>query len=157
LTALSIIYPIPDKPNFPCKSWNTNRTLVIYFRLVSLPNWEITYPTINIIEYIYNTLYTFIKFTTKMKNQIVVLAGILVLMATATIAASNIVQPAKAAYGNDVIKPNAQTGTWGSQVSSAAQDGTGHGIADWRANGNKIPGPNGQDYNNGQGTPNFGH
>ena len=93
----------------------------------------------------------------KAKNQLVVLSGILVLLATATIASIYNVQTVEAAYGNDVIKPNAQTGTWGSQVSSAAQDGTGHGIADWRANGNKIPGPQGQDYNNGQGSPNFGH
>jgi hypothetical protein len=47
----------------------------------------------------------------KPKNQLVVLSGILVLLATATVAASNIVQPANAAYGKDVIKPNAQTGT----------------------------------------------
>jgi hypothetical protein len=92
----------------------------------------------------------------KTTNQIVVLSGILVILATATIAASNLVQPAKAAYGNDIIKPNAQTGTWGSQVSAAAQDdssaSTHQGLGDWRANGDKI---GGSAYNNGQGGPNF--
>ena len=95
----------------------------------------------------------------KAKNQLVLLSGILVILATATIAASNIVQPAKAAYGNDVIKPNAQTGTWGSQVSAAAQDGSGHGIADFRANGLKQDGHGGTYVgpgNNGQGNPNLG-
>ena len=57
-------------------------------------------------------------------------------------------QTANAAYGNEVIKPNAQCGktgscdggaaNWGGAVSSAAQDGSGHGIADFRANGNKL-------------------
>ena len=95
----------------------------------------------------------------KTKNQLVVLSGILVLLVTATIAASNIVPPDNAAYGNQVIKPNAQTGTWGSQVSAAAQDTSGasthQGLGDWRANGDKINGPNGENYNNGQGGPNF--
>jgi hypothetical protein len=93
----------------------------------------------------------------KAKNQLVVLSGILVLLTTATMAASYVAQPANAqtspgnsgsAYGNQVIKPNAQTGTWGSQVSSAAQDGSGHGIGDFRANGCKLGGGN-----NGQGSP----
>jgi hypothetical protein len=83
----------------------------------------------------------------QVKNQIVVISGILALLATATIASSNIVQPANAAYGNDVIAPNAQTGTWGSQVSSAAQDdgsaSTHQGLGDYRANGCKITEPRG--------------
>ena len=95
----------------------------------------------------------------KANNQLVVLSGILVLLATATIAANYSVQTAKAAYGNDIIKPNAQTGTWGSQVSAAAQDGSGHGIADYRANGDKYDPNTGANYvgpgNNGQGGPNF--
>ena len=53
----------------------------------------------------------------KAKNQLVVLSGILVLLATATIAASNIVQPANAdkpantpnAYGKEQIAGTAQT------------------------------------------------
>jgi len=87
-------------------------------------------------------------------------------MATATIVTSNVVQPAKAAYSKDVIAPNAQTGTWGSQVSSAPQEqnspgglSTHNGIADWRANGDKYNPSTGDDYigpgNNGKGGPNF--
>ena len=106
----------------------------------------------------------------KTTNQIVVLSGILVILATATIAASNLVQPAKAAYGNDIIKGGAQctsantcggaagnsgnTGNWGGDVSSAARDtssaSTHQGLGDWRANGDKVG-----DNNNGQGGPNF--
>jgi hypothetical protein len=97
-----------------------------------------------------------------MKDQLVVLSGIFVLLATATIAAHYNPQTANAAaYGKDVIKPNAQTGTWGSQVSAGAQDpNTAHnGLADYRANGDKYDPSTGQDYvgpgNNGQGGPNF--
>ena len=86
------------------------------------------------------TMYFLCIYNESEKSTSTILSGILVILATATIAASNIVQPAKAAYGNDVIKPNAQTGTWGSQVSAAAQDGSGHGIADFRANGLKQDG-----------------
>jgi hypothetical protein len=100
--------------------------------------------------------------TMKKTNQLVVLSGILVILATATIAASNIVQPAKAqSYGQDVIKPNAQSGTWGSQVSAGAQDpNTAHnGLGDYRANGDKYDPSTGQNYvgpgNNGKGGPNF--
>ena len=89
----------------------------------------------------------------KAKNQLVVLSGILVLLATATVAVTYNVQPANAAYGNDIIKPGAQSGTWGSQVSSAAQDTSGasthQGLGDWRANGDKVA------FNNGQGGPDF--
>ena len=97
----------------------------------------------------------------KTKNQLVLLSGILVLMATATIAASNIVQPANAAYGKDIIAPRAQAGDWGSQVSAGAQDpNTPHnGLADYRANGDKYDPSTGQNYvgpgNNGNGGPNF--
>lgn len=67
-------------------------------------------------------------------------------------------------YGKNIIKPNAQCGktdscdggnkNWGGAVSEAADDdndGSGdrsgdHGIADFRANGEKTPG-----FNNGQG------
>lgn len=84
----------------------------------------------------------------KAKNQIVIISGILALLATATIAASNIVQPANAqtspgnsgsAYGNQVIKPNAQTGTWGSGVSSVPPGD----LSASRANGCKENGHNG--------------
>lgn len=101
--------------------------------------------------------------TMKAKNQLVVISGIIILFATATIATSSyIAQPANAqtspgnsgsAYGNQVIKPCAQSGcgstNWGGAVSSAAQDPSGHGIGDFRANGCK----NGVGTNNGQGSP----
>ena len=45
----------------------------------------------------------------KAKNQLVVLSGILVLLATATIAATYNVQTAKAAFGKDVVSGLAQT------------------------------------------------
>ena len=92
----------------------------------------------------------------KAKNQIVVLSGILVLLATATIAASYTVQPVNAQgnpnpYGQ-TNKNNAQCGqtnscdggakNWGDAVSSAAQDDSGanthQGLGDWRANGCKT-------------------
>jgi len=103
----------------------------------------------------------------QVKNQIVVISGIIALLATATIAASYTVQPVKAqgksdsAYGQSVIKPNAhcqtsdpcQTAgnsgqaTWGGSVSSAAQDdssfSTHQGLGDWRANGCKTNEPRG--------------
>jgi hypothetical protein len=89
----------------------------------------------------------------QVKNQIVVISGILALLATATIAAGiYITQPVQAqtctnggssqAYGCTVIAPNGRSGTWGSQVSSAAQDdsssSTHQGLGDWRANGCKT-------------------
>ena len=70
----------------------------------------------------------------KAKNQLVVISGILVLLATATIAANYNVQTAKAAFGKDVVSGFAQqgvlrgfvqqgahAGTQGSDVSSAAR------------------------------------
>lgn len=95
------------------------------------------------------------------KNQIVVILGVLVLLATATIAAASYnVQTVKAAANpspfGQVIKPLAQcaqtntcsnlgSGTqtnWGGVVSTAAQNpvgGTGgNGLGDFRANGCKI-------------------
>jgi len=96
-----------------------------------------------------------------MKNQLVVLSGILVLIATTTFVTSNLAQPATAAYGKDIIAPRAQTGTWGSQVSEGAQDpNTPHnGLADYRANGDKYDPSTGSNYvgpgNNGNGGPNF--
>ena len=102
----------------------------------------------------------------KAKNQLVVLSGILVLLATATVAASNIVQPANAdkpantpnAYGKEQIAINAKNGGIGDGASSCAQGncfsfetGAHNGIAEFRANGDKLPGG----YDNGQGGPNF--
>jgi hypothetical protein len=52
------------------------------------------------------------------------------------------------AYGNKIIKPNAQCGksdsctgddeNWGDSVSEAARDDSGRGIGDWRSDGCKI-------------------
>ena len=107
----------------------------------------------------------------KAKNQLVVLSGIFVLLATATIAASNIVQPANAvqpantpnAYGKEQIAGTAQTGLLGTYVSSCAHgntcaggptnDNTHNGIAEFRANTDKYPDNGGYDY--GHGGPDF--
>ena len=92
----------------------------------------------------------------KAKNQLVVLSGILVLLATATVAASNIVQPANAdkpantpnAYGKEQIARNCTNRKpWRRFVSSCAQGNycgvgnasTHNGIAEFRANGDKFP------------------
>ena len=61
----------------------------------------------------------------KAKNQLVVLSGILVLLATATIAATYNVQTAKAAFGKDVVSGLAQTHKYLTQyVLPAAHAGT---------------------------------
>ena len=81
----------------------------------------------------------------KAGNQIAIISSIVVMLATtAVIAGSYNVQTAKAAYGNEVIKPNAQQsrGAWGDAVSGAAHEsngdnGQGHGLGDVRANGCK--------------------
>lgn len=91
----------------------------------------------------------------KQKNQAVIVAGFLALLATATIAASYNAQTAKAQFGKTVIASNAQCtagapggGTctpaspnahpsWGGEVSAAAKSNPGQ-IADFRANGCKI-------------------
>jgi murein endopeptidase len=106
----------------------------------------------------------------KANNQLVVLSGILVLLATATIAASNIVQPANAAqppnppnaYGKEQIAGTAQTGNLGGFTSGCAQGGgvcsgipgntENYGIAEFRANGDKCCSSN-NDF--GKGGPNF--
>jgi hypothetical protein len=83
----------------------------------------------------------------------VVIAGFLALLVTATIAASYTAQTAKAdkntsPYGQ-INSQNAQNNQpWGQQVSAGAQDpNTSHnGISDFRANGCKLVGGN-----NGQG------
>ena len=103
----------------------------------------------------------------KAKNQLVVLSGILVLLATVTVAASNIVQPANAdkpantpnAYGKEQIAGTAQTGLLGTYVSACNHGSdcgvgiasTHPGIAEFRANGDKYP----DGYANGQGGPDF--
>jgi len=87
----------------------------------------------------------------KTTNQLVVLSGIIILLTAGTIAASNLVQPAKAAFGNEVIKPNVQAGNAGQRISEAARDSTGFGLADVRANGYKPSGTTSEDFNNGQG------
>jgi hypothetical protein len=72
--------------------------------------------------------------------------GLLTLAAVSTVAINNL-QIANAqgksndAYGKEIIRPNAQTGEWGSAVSSAAQDDSGQGIGDFRANGCKQTAP----------------
>lgn len=83
----------------------------------------------------------------KAKNQIFVISGILLLLATATIASSYIAQPAKAAsndFGN-AVSGSAQhsQGSWGSAVSDCAQGNncnrdTHNGISDLRSNGCKL-------------------
>jgi hypothetical protein len=83
------------------------------------------------------------------KNQIAIISGIVAILAISIIVGSYNIQPAKAAYGNDIIKPNAQCGksdncdggnkNWGGAVSDAARDDSGHGISDWRKNGCKLP------------------
>ena len=104
----------------------------------------------------------------KAKNQLVVLSGILVILATATIAATFNVQPANAAqpdnktpnaYGKEQIAGTAQTGNLGTYVSACNHGSdcgvgiasTHPGIAEFRANGDKYP----DGYANGQGGPNF--
>ena len=103
----------------------------------------------------------------KEKNQLVVLSGVLVLLVTATIAATFNVQPANAvqptntpnAYGKEQIAGTAQTGKLGTYVSACNHGSdcgvgiasTHPGIAEFRANGDKYP----DGYANGQGGPNF--
>ena len=92
-----------------------------------------------------------LNITMKAKNQLVVISGILVLLATATIASSFNVQTAKASscdnnphpYGKQCISQEAQgmgstTGgsAWGASVASAAQ--SLNGLGDFRANGCKT-------------------
>ena len=60
----------------------------------------------------------------KAKNQLVVLSGILVLLATATIAATYNVQTAKAAFGKDIVSGLAQTHSLTQYVLPAAHAGT---------------------------------
>jgi hypothetical protein len=77
-------------------------------------------------------------------------------LVAATVTMGSTAQPATAskgksdsAYGNDIIKDNAQCGksdscdggnkNWGGAVSDAARDDSGKGISDWRKNGCKLP------------------
>jgi hypothetical protein len=85
----------------------------------------------------------------KSRNQIAIISAIVAILATAVIAGSYNVQTVKAAYGNEVIKPNAQCAkpgglscdgghrNWGGAVSDAADNLDGQGIGDFRANGCK--------------------
>ena len=78
----------------------------------------------------------------KVKNQIVVISGILVLLAS-TIGASYNVQPAKAAFGKDVVTTFATTQQQGSFgltiVSPAAQAGTQGTAVQAAAHANEGP------------------
>jgi hypothetical protein len=82
-----------------------------------------------------------------MKNTIVLtivtlaIAALVTGMTTMTTQVANAQGNSDEAYGKEIIKPNAQTGTWGSSVSSAAKDGSGQGIGDFRANGCKQQEP----------------
>jgi hypothetical protein len=63
------------------------------------------------------------------------------LVASVAVLGINSISTVKAAsdsYGKTIIAPNAHTGEWGKEVSTAAKDGSGHGIGDWRANDCKI-------------------
>jgi hypothetical protein len=118
------------------------------------------------MKYVYKYFKSSIIFELKTKNQLVLLSGIFVILATATIAATFNVQPANAvqpantpnAYGKEQIAINAKNGGIGDGASSCAhgncfsfETGAHNGIAEFRANGDKLP----AGYDNGQGGPNF--
>jgi hypothetical protein len=64
-------------------------------------------------------------------------------MMTATAQVANAQGRSDEAYGKEIIAPNARTGTWGQQVSDAADNPDGQGIGDFRANGCKQQTPGG--------------